>query len=73
MEQCKDSNLQTLIGYLTLVELPVDSKEAQCTAAQSLHFGAVDDILYFVDPKAGNRKCMVVPAHLHESIFEGES
>lgn len=70
LEQKKDPELKTLLACLERGELPTDSKEAQKVTAQAWHFAVVDGLLYFVDQKAGNRKRVVVPAHLRETILK---
>ena len=70
LEQKKDPELKTLFACLWHGELPTDSKEAQKVTAQALHFAVIDGLLYFVDKKAGNRKRVVVPAHLRGTILK---
>ena len=64
LEQRKDPELQTLLAYLEHGDLPAEGKEAQRVVSQALHFAVVDGVLHFVDQKAGNRKRVVVPAHM---------
>ena len=66
MEQRKDPELESILAFLEHSELPTNSKEARKVVAHTLHFTVVDEVLCFVDSKAGNRKHVVIPAHLRE-------
>ena len=70
LEQRKDPELETLFACLEHGELPADPKEAQKLTVQALNFAVVDELLCFVDQKAGHRKRVVVPAHLRENILK---
>ena len=70
LEQKKDPELKALLASLDRGELPSDRKEAHRITVQALQFTVIDGLLYFVDPKAGSRKRVVVPAHLRESILK---
>ena len=69
-DQKKDPELRALLAYLERGELPADSKEARIVTSQALHLAVVGGLLYFVDQKAGNRKRVVVPVHLRETILK---
>ena len=50
--------------------LPEDSNRAKKLAAQESLFALIDGILYYVDPRHGNRKRIAVPSHLREQLLE---
>lgn len=50
--------------------LPEDDKVAQKVTAEALYFPIVDGVLYFMDPKRGNKKHVSVPAHLQQQILQ---
>ena len=69
-EQRKDSSLVEMTDFLQNGVLPEDSNRAKKLAAQESLFALIDGILYYVDPRHGNRKKIAVPSHLREQLLE---
>ena len=69
-EQRKDSSLVEMTDFLQNGVLPEDSNRAKKLAAQESLFALIDGILYYVDPRHGNRKRIAVPSHLREQLLE---
>ena len=70
VEQRKDPEINRMINYLENADLPADDKQARTVAAQAPLFVIIDDILYHLHPKHGDRKCVVVPQQLRPGIME---
>ena len=70
VEQRKDPEINRMINYLENGDLPADDKQARTVAAQASLFVIIDDILYHLHPKHGDRKCVVVPQQLRPGIME---
>ena len=68
-EQLKDPRLQEMIELLEKGTLPSDDNRATKIAAQEPQFALTDNILYYIDPKRGNRRRTAVPEHLREKLL----
>ena len=69
-EQRKDTQLKEVVDYLEHGSLPDDPLRARMIAAQEPLFAVVDGILYYIDPKHGNRRRAAVPRHLRRQVLE---
>ena len=69
-EQQKDPWVKQMINYLENGLLPTDDRQVKKLVNQAAHFALVEDILYFIDSKKGNRKRAVVPLSLRKQIME---
>ena len=69
-EQRKDTQVTEVICFLETEELPTDPKRAKKIAAQQSLFVIIDNVLYYVDPKRGYQRRVVVPKHLRERILD---
>ena len=69
VEQRKDGELLKLCEYLERGVLPADSREAWKMVAKLVSFTLVDNVLYFVNAKRGNRKRVVVPGYLQQAFL----
>ena len=69
-EQAKDVQVKEIVDFLEKGDLPEDQKRARKVVAQGPLFAIVNGILYFRDPKHGNRKRAVVPHHLRKQVLE---
>ncbi len=59
-----------MIQFLENSELPQDERKARKIAALAPLFVAVDDTLYFLDPRRTDQKRIAVPSHLQQGILE---
>ena len=64
VEQLKDQRLKEIMDYLQSDAIPEDSHKARMLVAQESLFTLLDDVLYYVDARHGNRKRVDVPSHL---------
>ena len=69
MEQRKDTELREILDYLECGTLPDDDSRARKIVLQGSQFAAIDEILYFVDPKQKNQRRVAVPEHLRQQIL----
>ena len=69
-EQQKDPEIEEMVAYLLHGKLPECAKTAKKLATQVTLFALVNEILYFLDKKRGERKRCVVPRQLRRSIIE---
>ena len=69
-EQQKDQGVLEIANFLTDGKLPSDQQRAKKVALQGNSFTIIDNILYYVDSKNGNRKRAVVPKQLQKHILE---
>lgn len=69
-EQRKDPRLVELVQFLEHGKLPEQETRARKISLQSLLFTLVDRVLFFIDPKSGGRRRVVVPEHLRDKIME---
>ena len=69
-EQKKDQFVLEIVNFLTDGKLPSDEQRAKKIALQGNSFTIIDDILYYVDSKNGNRRWAVVPKQLQKQILE---
>ena len=69
-EQRNDPEVKELIVFLEDGTLPTDDVKARKLALQESLFTVTDGILYFLDPKHGNRKRAVVPKQLRRQILQ---
>ena len=70
VEQHKDPEVMEILEYVNRGRLPSDANRAQRLVSEGSVFVAVDDILYYVDPKRGDRKRAVVPTQLRKQILQ---
>ena len=70
LDQRKDPALAQIIAFMENDELPAEEKRAKAVVAQASVLTLVDDILYYVDSKQGNKRRIVVPEHLRKQIME---
>ena len=68
-EQRKDPEVKELMKFVESGALPEDDTKACRLVLQESLFTIVDRIVYFLDPKHGNRKRAVVPKHLRMQIL----
>ena len=61
VEQSKDSVLREMINFLQGGNLPEDPSKARKLAAQESVFTLTDGVLYYVDPRHGNREELLCP------------
>ena len=69
-EQQKDPWVKQMVNHLENGLLPTDDRQVKKLVNQAAHFALVEDILYFIDSKKGNRKRAVVPLSLRKQIME---
>ena len=69
-EQRKDPEVNKIITFLEKGELPADNNQARKIAAQGPLFTLVNGVLYYLNPKHGDRKRAVVPEHLRHTVME---
>ena len=70
LKQNKDDQLQQMIEYLEIEQLPTDPKRSRKVAAQATLFTQLDEILYFLDPNRQFKKRVIMPHHLREKLME---
>lgn len=58
LEQQKDSWVHSMTQHLQSGELPNDQQDARKLVAMSSQFAVIDGILYHIDPKLQNRRCV---------------
>lgn len=68
--QAQDPDMQELLAYVKHGRLPKDRVRAQKIVLQQSLFSVVDGVLYYVDPKQGNRKRAVAPKSLQKRLLE---
>ena len=76
LEQQKDLEVQEMMDYLVSQKLPNDVHRARRLVLEASLFAVVYGLLYYVDPKRGNRKRAVVPkaeilSEVHAGRFSG--
>ena len=69
-EQRKDVRIQEVIALLEEGKLPVDPQRARRLALQQELFVLVEQVLYFVNAKHGQRKRAVLPCQLREQLMD---
>ena len=69
-EQERDPDVLELRSFIERGILPPDEVRARKMALQQSSFALVDGVLYFVDPKRGNRRRAVVPELMKERLLE---
>ena len=69
-EQHKDREILEIIAFLESGSLPEDEQKARKIVVQEPYFALVDDILYFLDSRHGDRNRVAVPKHLCQGILE---
>ena len=69
-EEQKDQSILEMIDFLKDSKLPSDQQQAKKVALQGNNFTIIDDILYYIDSKNGNRKWAVVPKQLQKELLE---
>ena len=69
LEQRRDPEVQEMIDYLVSRKLPDDIHRARRLVLEASLFAVMDGLLYYVDPKRGNRKRTVVPKALRTQIL----
>ena len=70
VEQSKDPVLREMINFLQGGTLPEDPSKARKLAAQESVFTLTDGVLYYVDPRHGNRRRVAVPTHLRDQLLK---
>ena len=70
LEQRKDPALAQIIAFIENEELPAEEKRAKVVVAQASVLTLVDNILYYVDSKQGDKRRIVVPEQLRKQIME---
>ena len=55
-QQAQDSQIMEWVAFLKHGQLPEDNTQARKMTMQQSLFAIVDDVLYYVDPKRGNRR-----------------
>ena len=68
-EQWNDMWICDMVAFLQERKLPHDDNQARAIAAQSLQFDIIDGILYFMDNKHANKKCVVVPRPFRQQLL----
>ena len=66
MEQRKDTEI---LDYLECGTFPDDDSRARKIVLQGSQIAAIDEILYFIDPKQKNQRRVAVPEHLRQQIL----
>ena len=69
-EQRKDPAPAQIIAFIENETLPAEEKRAKAVVVQASVLTLVDNILYYVDSKQGDRQWIVVPEHLRKQIME---
>jgi len=69
LQQC-DLELRPLLTYLQKGILPEEKTQARRTAVMCSELEIVDNILYYVDKKPNNRKCIVVPKCCQDKLMQ---
>ena len=68
-EQGRDPDIAETIAFIQNGDLPQDDKRARRIALQKSLFTMEGGILYYVDPRQGHRRRVVVPRHLRLQIL----
>ena len=58
-----------MIQFLEKGTLPSDDNRAKKITAQEPQFALTDNVLYYIDPKRGNRRHIAVNEHLREKLL----
>ena len=69
-QQAQDPEIAELIAFLKHGQLPDDNTRAQKMAMQQSLFAIVDNVLYYIDRKRGNRKRAAVPLAMRTKVME---
>ena len=69
-QQAQDSQIMEWVAFLKHGQLPIDNIRARKMAIQQSLFAIVDDVLYYVDPKRGNRRRATVPLAMRSKLTE---
>ena len=69
-QQAQDSQIMEWVVFLKHGQLPEDNTRARKMAMQQSLFAIVDDMLYYVDPKRGNRRRAAVPLAMRPKLME---
>ena len=69
-QQAQDPEIAELIAFLKHGQLPDDNTRARKMALQQSLFAIVDNVLYYIDRKRGNRKRAAVPLEMRTKVME---
>ena len=70
IEQQKDPALAQIIAFIENEELSAEEKRAKAVVAQASVLTLVDNILYYVDSKQGDKRRIVGPEHLRSRSWK---
>ena len=69
-QQAQDPEIAELIAFLKHGQLPDDNTRPRKMAMQQSLFAIVDNVLYYIDRKRGNRKRAAVPLAMRTKVME---
>ena len=69
-QQAQDPEITELIAFLKHGQLPDDNTRARKMALQQSLFAIVDNVLYYIDRKRGNRKRAAMPLEMRTKVME---
>jgi hypothetical protein len=70
LEQWKDPEVREILEYTERGKLPENVHRARRLVSEGSVFVTVDGVLYYIDPRRGNRRRVVVPKQLRRQILE---